>query len=136
MVSQQELITRLTLAATTCTAIPILVMLAYVRWTRLVRRERSTWRNGASLTGMFLVFALWLIQSTRRGMTARHSELNVFLGANWTEVGTFLPAFYAYPPLPLALALKGAPRLFMVGAWLLLAAFYGSFWYYIVDASA
>jgi hypothetical protein len=57
--------TRLALAATTCTAIPIQVILAYLRWKKAIRLELTTWRNGAGLTAMFLVFALWLIQTAR-----------------------------------------------------------------------
>jgi hypothetical protein len=56
-------------------------------------------------------------------------EFTGFLGPNLREVETFLPAFYAYPALPLALALRGVPRLEMVAAWFLLAVFYGTFWY-------
>jgi hypothetical protein len=78
---------------------------------------------------MFIVFALWLIQAARWGAMAAHSEFTGFLSPNWMEVERFLPAFYAYPALPLALALKGVPRLQMVGAWFLLAVFYRTFWY-------
>jgi hypothetical protein len=56
-------------------------------------------------------------------------EFAGFLGADWSEVETFLPAFYAYPSLPLAFTLKGIPRLQMIVAWFLLALFYGTFWY-------
>jgi hypothetical protein len=52
-----------------------------------------------------------------------------FLGADWREMETFLPAFYAYPALPLAFALKGIPRLLMIAAWFFLAFFYRAFWY-------
>jgi hypothetical protein len=51
------------------------------------------------------------------------------LGPDLREIEAFLPAFYSYPALPLALALKGVPRLEMVAAWFLLAVFYGTFWY-------
>jgi len=78
---------------------------------------------------MFIVFALWLIQAARGGAMVVHSESSGFLIPNWMEVETFLPAFYAYPALPLALALKGVPRLQTVSAWFLLAVFYRTFWY-------
>jgi hypothetical protein len=89
----------------------------------------ATWRNGAGLTAMFLVFALWLIQTARWGSMSVNREFTGFLGPDLREVEAFLPAFYAYPALPLALALKGVPRLEMVAAWFLLAVFYGTFWY-------
>jgi hypothetical protein len=78
---------------------------------------------------MFIVFALWLIQAARWSAMVVHSEFTGFLSPNWMEVETFLPAFYAYPALPLALALKGVPRLQTVSAWFLLAVFYRTFWY-------
>ena len=78
---------------------------------------------------MFIVFALWLIQAARWGAVAAHGKFAGFLGPDWMEVETFLPAFYAYPALPLALALKGVSRLQIVGAWFLLAVFYGMFSY-------
>jgi hypothetical protein len=78
---------------------------------------------------MFIVFALWLIQAARWRAMAAHTGFSGFLGSNWIEFETFLPAFYACPALPLGLALKGVPRLKMVGAWFLLAVFYGTFWY-------
>jgi hypothetical protein len=121
--------TRLALAATTCTAVPILVVLAYLRWKKAIRLEITTWRNGAGLTAMFLVSALWLIQTARWGSVSVNHEFTGFLGPDLREVETFLPAFYLYPALPLALALKGVPRLEIVAAWFLLAVFYGTFWY-------
>jgi hypothetical protein len=129
MPSKHEMATRLALTATTCTAIPILVVLAYLRWKRAIRLELTTGRNGAGLTAMFLVFTLWLIQTARWGCMVVNHEFTGFLGPNFREFETFLPAYYAYPALPLALALKGIPRLQTVAAWFLLAAFYGTFWY-------
>jgi hypothetical protein len=126
---KQEMTTRLALAATTCTAIPVLVIFAYLRWKRAIRLELTTWRNGAGLTAMFLVFALWLIQTARWSFMSVNHEFTGFLGPSLREVETLLPAFYAYPALPLALALKGVPRFQMVAAWFLLAIFYGTFWY-------
>lgn len=78
---------------------------------------------------MFIVFALWFIQAARWGAIAAHREFTSLLGPDWMDVERFLPAFYAYPALPLALALKGSSRLQTVGAWFLLAVFYGTFWY-------
>jgi len=129
MPSKEEMATRLVFAATTCTAIPILVVLAYLRWKRAIRRELTTWRNGAGLTAMFLVFTLWLIQTARWGDISVNHEFRGLLGPNFREFETFLPAYYEYQALPLALALKGIPRLQMVAAWFLLAVFYGTFWY-------
>ena len=93
----------------------------------MIRLELTTWRNGAGLTAIFLVFALWLIQTARWGGMAVNREFTGYLGPNSRKLETFLPAFLAYPALPLAFALKDIPRFQMVGAWFLLAVFYGTF---------
>ena len=126
--SVPRIMMRLVLAAATCTAIPILVVLAYFSWRR-VRRELTSWRNGAGLASMFIVLALWVIQATRWAVMSSNREFAGFLGTDWREIETFLPAFYAYPALPLAFALRGVSRLQMLAAWVLLVVFYGTFWY-------
>jgi hypothetical protein len=78
---------------------------------------------------MFIVFALWLVQTIRWTLLSVNREFTGFLGADWREVETFLPAFYAYPALPLAFALKGSPRSQILVAWFLLVLFYGAFTY-------
>jgi hypothetical protein len=128
-VSNRSSFTRLVLAATTCTIVPVLIILAYIRWKKAVRQQLPTWRNGAGLAAMFIVFALWLIQAARWVAMATHREFSGFLGRDFLEIEIFLPVFYALPALPLALALKGVPRLQMAGAWLLLVVFYRTFWY-------
>jgi hypothetical protein len=42
---------------------------------------------------MFLVFALWLIQTARWGSMSVNREFAGFLGLDLREVETFLPAF-------------------------------------------
>jgi hypothetical protein len=121
-----EVQNRLAVAIATGLAIPMLVVLAYLGWRRVLRRDLPPWRNGAALASMFVVFALWLLQTTRWTFLSGNHQ---FLSANWREVETFLPGFYAYPALPLAFALKSVPRLRMVGAWFLLTLFYGAFTY-------
>jgi hypothetical protein len=121
-----EVQNRLAVAIAAGIAIPILVFLAYLGWRRVIRRDLPSWRNGAGLASLFIVFALWLIHTIRWTILSGNHE---FLSANWREVETFLPAFYAYPALPLAFALKGIPRLRMVGAWFLLTLFNGAFTY-------
>jgi len=78
---------------------------------------------------MFIVLALWVIQTTRWALLSINHEFAGFLGTDWREIEIFLPAFYAYSALPLAFALKGVARLQILVAWLLLAVFYRSFWY-------
>lgn len=124
-----EMATRLAFIITACTAIPILVVLAYLGWRRAIRRELTSWRNSAGLASMFIVIALWVLQATRWAAMSINHEFSGFLSADWREVETFLPEFYAYPALLLAFTLKGAPRLQMIAAWFLLALFYGAFGY-------
>jgi hypothetical protein len=78
---------RLLLALMSCTAIPILVVLAYLRWKRTVRHELPTWRNGAGSAAIFIVFTLWLSQTAHWVAMAVHRESAWFLGSNLeTEV--------------------------------------------------
>jgi hypothetical protein len=120
---------RLIVAAISCAAIPILVIVAYLRWRKDIRRELRSWRNGAALASMFIVLVLWLIQTARWVFLSLNPDFTGLLGADWREIETFLPAYYAYPALPLAFALKGIPRLLMIAAWFFLAFFYRVFWY-------
>jgi hypothetical protein len=120
---------RFIVAAVSCAAIPILLIFAHVRWRREIRRELPSWRNGAAVAAMFIVFALWLIRTAQWVFLSMNRDFTGFLGADWREMETFLPAFYAYPALPLAFALKGIPRLLMIAAWFFLAFFYRAFWY-------
>jgi len=125
----QEFTTRLILGATTCAVTPTLMILAYIQRRRAVRLELPNWRDGVGLTAMFIVFALWLIQTARWAAIEDRGEFTGFLSPSWIEVETLLTAFYAYPALPLALALKGVPRLQVIAAWFFLAVFYRTFWY-------
>src|ERR1700730_7532211 len=120
---------RLITAAISCAAIPILVIFAHLRWRKEIRPELPSWRNGAALASMFIALALWLIQTARWVFLSLNHHFTGLLGADWREIETFLPAYYAYPALPLAFALKGIPRLLMIAAWLSLACFYRAFWY-------
>jgi hypothetical protein len=119
---------RLPVAAITCTGIPILVVLAHLRWRKVLRQELPRWRSGLGLASMVIVSVLWLFQTTRWIALSMNGELTTSYGS-WKEFELFLPAFYAYPGLPLAFALKGTARLQMVVAWSLLGIFYDAFWY-------
>jgi hypothetical protein len=120
---------RLIVAAISCAAIPILVISAHLRRRKEIRRELPRWRNGAALASMFIILVLWLNQTARWLFLSMNRDFTGFLGADWREIETFLPAYYAYPALPLAFALKGIPRLLLIAAWLFLAFFYRAFWY-------
>jgi hypothetical protein len=120
---------RLITPAISCAAIPILVIFAHLRWREEIRPELPSWRNGAALASMFIVLSLWLIQTARWVFLSLNHHFTGLLGADWREIETFLPAYYAYPALPLAFASKGIPRLLMIAAWLSLACFYRDFWY-------
>jgi hypothetical protein len=123
-----EVITRVSAAVISCAATPALVGLACVRWAKGTRRELPRWRNGMGLTAIVVVSALWLFQTTRWILWSINQDLTTPYG-NWREFEQFLPAFYLYAALPLACALKGASRLLMIAAWVLVQLFYGAFMY-------
>jgi len=74
---------------------------------RLVRIQLPTWRNGAGLAAMFIVFALWLIQAARWGAMAVHTGFSGFLGSNWIEFETFLAAFLCVPGSTACVSFEG-----------------------------
>ena len=120
---------RLIVAAIGCAAIPTLVIVAYLRWTKEIRQELPSWRNGAALASIFIILVLWAIQTARWVFLSLNPNSTGLFGSDWQEIEMFLPAYYAYPALPLAFSLKGMPRLLMIAAWLFLALFYRVFWY-------
>jgi hypothetical protein len=95
---------------------PALVGLASVRWTKGIRRELPPWRNGMGLASIVIISAFWLFQMARWLMLSLNRELTAPYG-NWREFQLFFPAFFVYPALLLACALKGSPRLLMIAAW-------------------
>lgn len=77
---------------------------------------------------MVLISVLWLFETTQWILLSMNRELTTSYGG-WKEFELFLPAFYFYPALPLAFALKGTARLQTVVAWFLLGIYYSAFWY-------
>ncbi len=51
------------LALICCVAVPVLVVLAYVRWAKETRRDLPHWRNGIALASMVIISADWLFQT-------------------------------------------------------------------------
>lgn len=74
------------------------------------------WRNGMGLASIVIISAFWLCQTTRWLMLSMNRDLTAPNG-DWREFELFLPAFFVYPTLPLACALKGTSRLLMIAAW-------------------
>lgn len=105
-----------------CFAIPILVISACARWTKISRRELSRWRNGIGLTSIVLVSMEWLIYTAILMLPS--ASLTRFYDANWMLM---MQLCYDLAALPLALTLKGTPRLLMVAAWFLIQMYRGSF---------
>jgi hypothetical protein len=122
-----ETIVRFSTAVVTCVATPALVGLASIRWTEVIRKELPAWRNGLGVTSMFIISTVWLLQSSRwilnRDLTPHGAD------SIWTELEWFVPAYYVLAALPLALALKGAPRIIMIAAWAMLQLYCGAFIY-------
>jgi hypothetical protein len=79
------------------------------------------------LASIVIISAFWLSQMTRWLMLSINRELTAPYG-ELREFELFLPAFFIYPALPLACALKSSPRLLMIAAWVA-ALFSGPFAY-------
>jgi len=111
-----ETITRISCAVIVGAATPALVGLASVRWTKAIRQEMPPWRNGMGLASIVIISVFWLFQMTRWLILSMNRELTAPYG-DLREFELFLPAFFVYPALFLACALKGSPRLLMIAAW-------------------
>jgi hypothetical protein len=111
-----EMITRISTAVIAGAATPALVGLASARWTKGIRQEMPPWRNGMGLASIVIISAFWLFQMTRWLMLSINRELTAPYGDS-REFELFLAAFFVYPALLLACALKGAPRFLMIAAW-------------------
>jgi len=68
------------------------------------------------LASIVIISAFWVFQTTRWLLLLMNRELTAPYG-DWREYELFLPAFFVYPALLLACALKGSPRLLMIAAW-------------------
>ena len=111
-----ETITRISSAVIASSATPALVGFASVRWIKGIRQELPPWRNGMGLASIVIISAFWLFQMTRWLMLSMNRDLTPPYG-DLREFELFLPAFFVYPALLLACALKGSPRLLMIAAW-------------------
>jgi hypothetical protein len=122
-----ETITRFSTAIVGCAATPVLAGLAYARWTNGIRKDLPRWRNGLGLASMIIIFTLWLLQSSRwilnRDLTSYGTD------SVWMEIERLVPAYYVLAALPLAYALKRAPRILMIAAWAMVQLYYGAFIY-------
>src|SRR5216683_4538239 len=107
---------RFGLAVVSFLMIPLLLIGAYLRWTKAIRSELASWRKGAGSGSMLIVLALWLYQTVRWAFLLTNGHFDGLLGADWREIEMFLLAFYAYAALALAFALRGTPRLQLVAA--------------------
>jgi hypothetical protein len=111
-----EMVTQLWTATFSWVVTPALVGIAYTRWTKGSRLELPRWRNGAGLASMVIVSALWLWLTTSWVLGSNNRGSPTSYGTNWTEFEVFLPAYYLYMALPLALVLKGVARPLMIAA--------------------
>ena len=105
-----------------CFAIPILVISAGARWTKISRRELPHLRNGIGLTSIVLVSMEWLIYTAILMLPS--ASLTRFYDANCMLM---MQLYCDLAALPLVLAFKGTTRLLMVAAWFLIQMYRGSF---------
>ena len=104
-----------------CLAIPILVIVACARWMGVSRRELPQWRNGIGLASIVVVSTEWFLYTAMWMLSSVSFQLTRFYDATWMQM------YFDLAALPLALALKGVPRLLMVAAWFLIQVYRGSF---------
>ncbi len=123
-----ETTARISVAIIGCAATPALVGFAYLRWAGAIRQKLPRWRNGLGLASVVIISVLWLFQTTLWILWSLHYDLTTTYG-NWREFELFLPVFYFLAALPLACALKGASRLLMIAAWVLMQLYYRAFIY-------
>jgi hypothetical protein len=110
-----ETTARISVAIIGCAATPALVGFAHLRWT-------------GGLASEVIISVLWLFQTTLWILWSLHYDLTTPYG-NWREFELFLPVFYFLAALLLACALKGASRLLMIAAWVLMQLYYRAFIY-------
>ena len=125
-----ETIARLSAAILGCSATPVLIGVAYARWTKRIRKELPQWRNGLGLASMIILSTLWLFLSIRLILLSFNGDLTLHgTDSIWMELEWLVPAYYAYAALPLAFSLKRAPRLLMIAAWVLTQLYCSAFMY-------
>ena|SRR5215467_6155804 len=108
-----------------CVAVLILLVLAFIGWTKLIRRHLPHWRNGIALASMVIIAADWLFQTLLWVIPLPDHESPRLSSAVWMQM--HFDIYYGAVALPLALFLKGAPRLLLIAAWFLLRIFIGHF---------
>jgi hypothetical protein len=97
---------------------PLLLFLGCLTWVETTREKLSVWRNGIGLSSMVLVSSVWMIHYGASILSTVHPVLSYFFNPDWMAIylcSTILASL-------LAIALKGAARLFMISAALLMCS--------------
>ena len=93
-------------------AVPILIILAYRAWVKVIRPELPTWRNGLGLASMVILSAAWLFYAVLPILGSIRPSLTRFFNLEW-NAALFYSSFAA---ALLAIALRGAPRTQVIAA--------------------
>jgi hypothetical protein len=108
-------------------AIPTLLIWAYIRWTRGIRRELPHWRNGAGLASITIISVCWLYEVLAWIHSLSGLNLTSFYAFVW--YAEYIELYLILPAPWLALALKGLPRVQVLTAGILLNVLIVSFVY-------
>jgi len=101
-------------------AVPLLIILAYRRWLRVLRVQLPRWRSTVGISSIVFVSANWLFGILLLTLLLVNNRWTNFFDDAWLS-GLILSGLAA---ALLAVALKGTARAYSVGAGLLMAAFW------------
>lgn len=106
--------------------VPVLLLLASTEWVRHLRPGMPSWRNGLCLSAFLIAFLNWAYVTGMIGIP--HLRLIFGSHSNWIDsdpIYFFLLMQSDLVALMLAIALKRAPRIQMIGVGLLMLLFVG-----------
>jgi hypothetical protein len=109
------------LAVLCCVLVPVLLALTCIRWAKATRRDLPHWRNGIVLASMVIISADWLFETAIWFVYSLNRE-SLRL-SNAVEAQMNFDIYYGFVALPFAFFLKGAPRILLIVAWLVLQIF-------------
>ena len=126
MVYSKHPMTSSPVAVICCITIPVLVLLAYIYWTKITRRTLSHWRNALGLISMLVLSGLWPFQTSLWILYSVNVAASRISSA--AEVGMHLEIYYLPVGMASTLFLKGLPRVLLISAWLIMSVFVSHFY--------
>src|SRR5712664_595478 len=106
-------------------AVPLLTLLAYRRWEKLIRSQLPAWRNLLGLSSMTVVSATWLFWVVLFALGSIRPSPAISFNQSWLLVFSYSGLLGAL----FAIALRGIPRTLAMSAGLLVCAGLQAFGY-------